>query len=232
MFVIWGIPYRLGGIYDFLQGQEVCFTQYPTIGSLLPSWLPNGWLIVGIVLFLIVTFEGAYQRFKKLTTTKLEVEVEPSDYIDKGTGWRHLRVRNPTSRVIKGCYGMLKDFRAVTPVPKDTELPRIGIRYPWSTRHGEIGILADIGSRSFKILDIAACSGGETQEFRTPLLASDGWTRWQGFGLPEGTYEVEIEVGSEGEDLPPMCKKFRIVFSGGTDLEIEESKEGNSGIVQ
>ena len=61
MLLIWGIPYGLGALYDFLQGQEILFIEYPTLGSLIPNWLPKIWLIVGIILFLVVTFEGAYR---------------------------------------------------------------------------------------------------------------------------------------------------------------------------
>ncbi len=67
MFVIWGLPYGLGTFYDFLQGQEFLPIEYPTLGSLIPNWLPPVWLVIGVITIIIVTFEGAYRLIQQAT---------------------------------------------------------------------------------------------------------------------------------------------------------------------
>ncbi len=98
MLLIWGLPYGIAGLYDFLQGQEIAFTQYPTIGSLLPAWLPQAWPIVGIFLLLIIAFEGAYRISHKRLKCNLEAHpitgkrasYESIPY----TAWAELKVTN------------------------------------------------------------------------------------------------------------------------------------------
>ncbi len=63
MFVVWGLPYALGSLYDFLRGEW--FASWITLGELLPNWLPPLWFGIGIITFLVVTFEGAYRIVQK-----------------------------------------------------------------------------------------------------------------------------------------------------------------------
>jgi len=218
--VNWGLVGLTGGAF-FVEGNSVILWA----GRIAAT-------ILGVLIILVAPYrlwKTASDDLTTLKTPRLEVKVEPPEYTGQGTLWRHVRVTNPTGRAIAGCYAQLKSFRAITDVPKGTTLPRSGINYPLATRHGERRITTQIGSGGFKLFDIIACGGGI---FETPTLARDGWLRDAQFPLGQGTYEAEIQVGSEVEDFPPMCKKFKIVFSGGIDLEIEELKEANSGIIQ
>ncbi len=61
MFVVWGLPYGVGGIYDFLQGQEFLPINVPTLSSIIPDYVPLIWFLIGVIAFIVVTFEGAYR---------------------------------------------------------------------------------------------------------------------------------------------------------------------------
>lgn len=59
-FVVWGIPYGLANLYAFLRG-EGYLQNFPNLSSWLPSWSYNVWVIVGILAFVVITFEGSYR---------------------------------------------------------------------------------------------------------------------------------------------------------------------------
>lgn len=61
MFVVWGLPYGIFAFYDFLLGQEFLPNSYPTLGGIIPNWLPPIWIIIGVIAFIVVTFEGSFR---------------------------------------------------------------------------------------------------------------------------------------------------------------------------
>ena len=61
MFVIWVLPYGLISAYDTAIGQEFIPSNYPKLSVLTPSWLPSVWFALGIVAFVLITFEGAFR---------------------------------------------------------------------------------------------------------------------------------------------------------------------------
>jgi hypothetical protein len=63
VLVIWGLPYGGFSFYDLLRGEW--FPSWPTLGEMLPNWLPPLWFGIGIVAFFIITFEGAYRIVQK-----------------------------------------------------------------------------------------------------------------------------------------------------------------------
>lgn len=75
MFVIWGAPWAIINVYDSLIGQEFLSASSPKIGKILTDWNPDWWviwLLVGVFLFLLVTFEGAYRIVHKKTQSAKE----------------------------------------------------------------------------------------------------------------------------------------------------------------
>lgn len=161
-----------------------------------------------------------HEKVVSLTTPKLSVDV-PSKPLT--SGWYHLIVRNPTGVPIKDCYAKLIDFRSLTRVDPDSELPPIGIKYPWSTLGGSSSptVTRDIGPRSFDILDIAVCKHDDPDYFYTPILSADGYRRYMEYPLPVGTYEMDIEVGSDTMDFPPTHATFEVRFLGGYQLQVK-----------
>jgi hypothetical protein len=76
VFVGWVLPYGLGGIYDFLQGQGFLLTTWPRLSQVIPSWLPPIWLVAGAIAIIVITFEGAYRIYRKATKNDISQIVE------------------------------------------------------------------------------------------------------------------------------------------------------------
>lgn len=64
MFVVWVLPIGVVGFYDLLQGQGY-LQNYPKISEVLPLWVYWFWLGIGVLAFIVVTFEGAYRISQK-----------------------------------------------------------------------------------------------------------------------------------------------------------------------
>lgn len=203
-----------------------------TIGGISgASFLSDGtrfWWLTLVPLGVLILFIAPYRVWKNtsdrlttLTTKRLVVEVKVPDTSGGGKFWRHLRVANNTGQAITGCYGELAaDARALTPISSGVVLPKECVRYHWTTRqHSHTGIVK-IGAHSPSFLDIAFTDGEDATVFFTPLYDGTG-----SYPLPKGSYEMIIRVGSVDEHFPPTCKKFKITFSGGRDLEVEDSGE-------
>lgn len=156
----------------------------------------------------------------RLTNKRLKASVSPPDITFKegiqDLVWYHLRVDNPTAQNIKDCFGKL--LHSSTQENVGYTLPHSGIRYPWSTYGGPSCLTRNIPSQGHDLLDIAVYDGNYLY---TPVLARDGFTRNLLFPLPEGSYEVTIQVGSETEDFQPNIVKVKIDFPKGRTPTVE-----------
>ncbi len=76
MFAIWVLPYTAGGVYDFLTGQEFLSNTYPALSNIIPSWVPWIWLVLGVIAFMVVIFEGAYRIVSKQRTEIADIRAE------------------------------------------------------------------------------------------------------------------------------------------------------------
>ncbi len=65
MFVVFGLPYGVIGIYDTAIGQGFISANLPKVASIIPNWLPPIWFFLGIIAILFFTFEGAYRIVHK-----------------------------------------------------------------------------------------------------------------------------------------------------------------------
>ena len=199
-----------------------------TLGGSLGAYFADRWWLALLPIGLLIIFIAPYRIWEStdnnlqlLIKPRLDVEVELSSKTNLAN-WKHLIVRNPTGKAIQGCYGLLVDFRCKSPLDLNSELPSIGIRYPWSTRAGcSLGrTTCNIGSNSFDVLDIAACKENDPDHFYTPILSGDQYTRYMEFPLPIGVYELDIIVGSDTIDFQPTKKTFEIKFARAYDLEL------------
>ncbi len=80
MPVIWSLPYGLAGLYDFIRGEYQ--SSWSPLSTILPNWSYYLWVGVGIILFMVVTFEGAYrivQRKTKEMDAKIEKTIAEQD---------------------------------------------------------------------------------------------------------------------------------------------------------
>jgi hypothetical protein len=62
--IIWALPYGLAGLYDLLQGQEYLPNSWLKLSHFIPVWAYWAWLAIGVLLFIGITFEGAYRIVK------------------------------------------------------------------------------------------------------------------------------------------------------------------------
>jgi hypothetical protein len=58
-FVVWGFPYGFASLYDFIRGEY--FPKLLALSELFPPWILSVWLVLGIIAFITITFEVAYQ---------------------------------------------------------------------------------------------------------------------------------------------------------------------------
>ena len=204
-----------------------------TMGGSIGAWLTSQWWVIllpiGFLVILIAPYrlwQTTNNRLALLTTKRLAVEVKVPDTSGSAKFWRHLRVVNKTGQAITGCYGELaKDARALTPISSNFVLPKECVRYHWTTRKHTRTDVVKIGANSPSLLDIAFTDGEDARVLFTPQIARGGFDAIPAFPLPKGSYEMIIRVGSEDEHFPPTCKKFKIAFSGGGDLEVEDLGE-------
>lgn len=61
MAVGWGFPYGCAAFYDFLQGQGYLPVGSLTISQIVPNWVNWLWLAIGVLAFMVITFEGSYR---------------------------------------------------------------------------------------------------------------------------------------------------------------------------
>ena len=197
--------------------------------SFLLGLVPFGIILFGVAPYFVwkttrKCVQDMQGQLQELTTPRLEVAVEPEEVEALPDGevryWWHLKVKNPTGKAISGCYCKIVEFRSKAKI--NAQLPRPGIRYPWSTLAG--GALArttcKIGSKDFDVVDIAMCQHNEPDVFYTPILGKDQYTRHLQFPLPSGKYEINIQVGSDDLNFQPTLRTIEIDFSGGYQLSI------------
>ncbi len=76
MLAAWLLPYPVAGLYDLAQGQGYLPSNWYVLSILIPTWLSRLWLIGGVILFLVVTFEGAYRIAHKSRKEQSRVALE------------------------------------------------------------------------------------------------------------------------------------------------------------
>lgn len=183
-------------------------------------------LIAVVPIIVMLIFVAPYKLWKekadmvaKLTTKRLEVDIEERPEETDTTSWWHLIVRNPSSSPIKSCYGQLISFE-----PNKHNKPYRGLRLPWSswvtrereryTIPGNASSTLDFVAALPRYFSIVALS---TEEGKATFFNLEG----------PGTYKVELQVGSEEEDFLATKIKARIVYAGDRKLTIE--KIGDNG---
>lgn len=183
------------------------------------------WLLYLLVIPIIIVFGIApYKLWRqqkdtlvRLTTERLEVEIEKQPESAPSGHWWHLIVSNPNSIPIESCYGQLKSFE-----PNKNGRPYPPLRLPWSslvTREMERYTIPAKGSG---ILDFVVI----TEQYLSVVALSIEEGKRIFFNYePPGTYEAEIQVGSEKEDFKPTKIKLKMVFSGGMDISIEKIRD-------
>ena len=79
VFVIWGLPYGIVGLYDTAIGQGFLPSHYPKLASLIPNWIPTVWFVLGVIAIMVVTFEGSYRLAHRKSS-------RPTQYYSFGWG--------------------------------------------------------------------------------------------------------------------------------------------------
>lgn len=188
------------------------------------KWASIGTLIgVPFILIFFVAPFKLWQKTRELLIPKLSASIEIVPALGENRIWCRLVVKNESMQTISKCYGKLLYFQPTKPITGKYYLPNPSVRYPWSTRGGIKCETRDIGGHSTDYLDIA-CT--DSQYLYTPTLAQDGWTRNLNFKVPQGEYNVSLEVGTEDSYFP--FKKTVIEFTlqyTGLSLEVKDFRE-------
>jgi len=187
----------------------------------------NYWFIVaGCVPVLLLTLLVApYKLWKekvntvtKLTTKRLEVEVEKEPEHAQNGIWWHLIVRNPSNVPIEGCYGQLLSF-----IPNKNKKPYQAINLPWSSLGGIYTQTITIPGKGYKYLDVAMTNGNYLY---IVTLSPDPRLRGTPYPETDGIYRAKVKVGSEKEASEATEIKLKIVFKDG-NLHIEKDKSND-----
>jgi len=161
-------------------------------------------------------------EIEQLTTKRLELANEETGEVYTNQNiWNHLKVMNKTDVAIKGCYGQLVRFLDLSS-KNLIQVPPNSIRYAWTTNRGGSNCrTSDIGPHSWDYLDIMWVDGINNMLY-TPVLQQDNWTRHLLYPIPPGKYQLEIQVGSEVEDILPEKIKLMIEYNGGLDFRVQK----------
>lgn len=214
MFIVWGLPYAGASLYDLLRGEW--FLSWSALGEKLPNWLPPLWFGVGILAFLIVTFEGAYRLSHRTSEEnkpilEIDVEEEPGIFgenynLNWESFWRRVRVTNSGGAVAKGCNGTITRFID----DKDETIqfdpvPLHWILTLWQYQYSDVSIK----KKQKRHLDVLV------QKKKNPstaflFLCTTGVMDKDLKPLPASTSKIEITVYSESDNVEPCTKVFCI----------------------
>ena len=153
----------------------------------------------------------------KLTTKRLEVDIEERPEETDTTSWWHLIVRNPSSAPIESCYGQLLSFE-----PNESNKPYQGLRLPWSSWVTKEMERFTIPANASGTLDFVAAV---PRYFSVVALSVQEGRRTFFNYEPPGTYKVHIQIGSEKEAFSPTKLKIKIVYLGERKLTIEKIED-------
>lgn len=202
-----------------------------TVGIIRISNLDNiGWSIAAgviiwfVLLLLIITpirmLKARADTLTRLTTKRLVVSLADNYEPRDGYHWLRLRVDNPSSVPIAGCYGKLASYtmlikvdgvlRKVTDFPDgsgkslNNGLPPERHPFPWASTNTP-DTLKTIAGNDYEYLYIAVMQENSTNLF-TPTEMGLGYPKTNIFA----EYEVIIDIGSEVEQFSPtkVCLNY------------------------
>ena len=188
------------------------------VGLLLGSWYL-------LLLFLVTprrmwieqarTIEDRDEQIRILTEPRLVV-TNGSGVGDRGHHWIRLRVTNPTSGPIPGCYGKLRKYRVLDGAAPQG-LPDDGQAYPWSSRGGDWEHSRTIPAMSSDYLDIARSTAVGEQFVNTYLKSVDPAALRLTYQWPlnPGRYEAEFEIGSTEVAMAPTLVYLDMLLNVG-----------------
>lgn len=191
-------------------------------------------IIAGVLAIASVVFGALRWLWRRISQPSTELQaLEPQlEHDDNAPGnqlWWNVAVTNPNGSPVTRCYGKIVEYRIVRlddasqgrPV-----VPRKGTMLPWrAAPKGERRREADIGGESTDYLDLAFCEPG-WPAYLTPQLsgAGDKQPLTGLYPLPSGTYEAEIEVGSDAHPIRRRLLTVEVDFGADTGLQAHVTK--------
>jgi len=196
-----------------------------------PNWISYPGIALGVLL-VIGALTGRYPR-RGTTLKRLQPRLVKDTNAPTGECWWNLKVHNPNSQPVNGCYGKIRGYRIVSGRLGGAMLPRLGSKLSWRVEpFSTPRVSITIGGHSDDYLDVAM-SKADAEGFFTPEPAppvhGGGKLFVQqpialSYPLPKGQYELEIEVGSETETLSSTTVTLWLDYRGGLQLDALESK--------
>lgn len=153
----------------------------------------------------------------------LEPRLEHDENAPRRQVWWNVAVSNPNGSPVTRCYGKIVEYR--TQRLDDASqgrpiVPRKGTMLPWrAAPEGDRRREADIGSESTDYLDLAYCEPG-WPVYLTPQLSGprEKQPLTGRYPLPSGTYEAEIEIGSNAQPIRRRLLTVKLEFGPDTGL--------------
>lgn len=194
-------------------------------GVALENRIPFGLAIWLLFLMLVITpmrmWKEHTDTIARLTTRRLVVSRKPV-VPSENEVWLSLKVENKSGLVARRCYGKILTYQSLSEIDSARRLPGPGLKLPWSWFSSASARHVDIAAGSFDFLDIAMARGLNAKGFVTPMPPVGTKTAPHlSFGLPRGTYEVAIEVGSEADGFSPTKVLLLITYEDGLGLDYE-----------
>jgi hypothetical protein len=153
-------------------------------------------------------------KYIHITTTKLKVELESQPQNIGNQTWWHLMVSNPSNIPIPDCYGQVIYF-----TPNISNNPYKGMNLAWSTSGSTNTKSVTIPGKSAKLLDLVMT---DHNNIYIVGLSPQSSMRSTYYPEPPGTYEAEIQVGSESESFEPTLFKIKIILDGHGNLDVQQ----------
>jgi hypothetical protein len=184
----------------------------------------------------IVRLIGQLEKYEHLSALiPVGLEEDTSTYLQR---WWNVEVHNPNPDPIKQCFAKVSAYRKLDVVgewdERRNKMPLSGLKLMWRVGPGDQArAYADIGGGSRDWFSLATAqshdSGYQQVDFQLPQPSPSivGGTMPYvtrpltfEYPLPAGTYEMEVEIGSETESLPPAHMAVRLIYKGGLDLQV------------
>ena len=161
---------------------------------------------------------------------------EPRSSPDGTRKFVRLRVDNEGHGQVADCQGKLLDIKPLQEV--SVTLPEPGQNLTWSSRGSDVpGVRRSIAPKSHEYLDVAFADdflgeygSGDVEataaiHARVQQLLDDPchsslyftFLDWKAWRLPQGAYDVTIEVSAANVGTPALIS-FRLVYEGGLNL--------------
>ncbi len=193
------------------------------LGAWLKSQPITDWIAI-IPFGVLLLFVAPYKLWKRhedklheLTTPRLRLEILQSDpEINEREIWWHLAVHNDSLEPIEGCYAKVKSFE-----PNTNKRPYEATHLPWASGGGTETRTTTIPGECSESVDVVMADR-KTRMLYIPIPSAEARKREKKYPEPPGSYEIEIQVGSEKQTFKSSSIRLTIELKETGELYVKE----------